>query len=151
MLSTARHSSSASAQLKTRKYVYSYEALFPAVRSVQHQRLSSSRAAAIDAPEALDQLTPINNLFEDICNYHDIKAPVKLQRSTEGSGIGLFAVNSIAKGDTILRVPKSLCIVLDNDNGSLSIPKGDWPRLTGGIMQETALTCKLAAGAHAHC
>jgi hypothetical protein len=40
------------------------------------------------------------------------------------------------------RVPRSLCIVIDNETGSMSIPAGDWPRLSGGLMQETALTCE---------
>eukprot|EP00878_Enallax_costatus_P025614 GHUV01027424.1.p1 GENE.GHUV01027424.1~~GHUV01027424.1.p1 ORF type:complete len:143 (+),score=2.27 GHUV01027424.1:208-636(+) len=111
-------------------------------RPRRHQRVARARAAAVASPEAANQLTPLNNLFEDACKYHDVQVSVKLEHSTEGSGIGLFAVRSISQGDTILRVPKSLCIILDNDTGSLSIPKGDWPRLTGGIMQETALTCE---------
>lgn len=115
---------------------------FSAHQNARPQQKHRSHAAVVTPSDTSDQLTPINNLFEDICNYHDISTPIKLEYSKEGSGVGLFALDSIAKGDTILRVPRSLCIILDNDNGSLSIPKGDWPRLTGGIMQETALTCE---------
>lgn len=35
-----------------------------------------------------------------------------------------------------------MCIVIDNATGSMTIPSGDWPRLSGGLMQDNALTCK---------
>jgi hypothetical protein len=34
-----------------------------------------------------------------------------------------------------------MCIVIDNDSGAMTIPAGDWPRLSGGLMQDNALTC----------
>jgi hypothetical protein len=36
-----------------------------------------------------------------------------------------------------------MCIAIDNDTGSMTIPAGDWPRLSGGLMQDNALTCEL--------
>jgi hypothetical protein len=48
------------------------------------------------------------------------------------------------------RVPRSMCIVIDNDTGAMTIPAGDWPRLSGGLMQDNALTCEQPAGMRQH-
>lgn len=109
-------------------------------QSVTHRKLACAQAAV--APEEISHAQLVNNLFEDLCSHCQIKTHVKVGDSSTG-GIGLFATQPCAKGDTIIRVPRSLCIVIDNETGSLSIPQGQWPRLSGGIVQEgEPLTCE---------
>jgi hypothetical protein len=106
------------------------------------QRHRACAAAATAPVEGISPVSLLDNLFQDMCNHHEIKTPVRLNQSTDGRGIGLFATEGLAKGATILRVPRSLCIVIDNDSGSMTIPNGGWPRLSGGLMQDNALTCE---------
>lgn len=117
----------------------------------RQQRAAPSAGAAADAAAAVSPVVLQDNLFQDLCAYHGVSSSVRLQSSAGGAG--LFAVEAVAAGDTIMRVPRSLCIVIDNEAGSMSIPQGPWPRLSGGLMQDEAeLTCEWreAAGpAHA--
>lgn len=102
--------------------------------TVPSHRQTVAKAAAVE-PETIPHSELLDNLFQDMCKHYDIDTLVTIGDSGTG-GIGLFAKQDFAKGQTIIKVPRSICIVIDNDTGALTIPQGDWPRLSGGIMQE---------------
>lgn len=86
-------------------------------------------------------------VFQGLCSASGIDSDaVRIQRVSSDKGTGLFAARDIAKGTTVLRVPRSMCIVIDNDTGAMTIPAADWPRLSGGLMQDNALTWDVLEG-----
>jgi len=89
------------------------------------QRFGSASAAASSAADAglAAEQNLLDNLFQDLCKHHGITSSVQLKHSD--GGVGLFAAEPIAKGHTILRVPRSMCIIIDNEAGSMTIPPGD--------------------------
>jgi hypothetical protein len=88
------------------------------------QRFGSASAAASSAADAglAAEQNLLDNLFQDLCKHHGITSSVQLKHSD--GGVGLFAAEPIAKGHTILRVPRSMCILIDNEAGSMTIPPG---------------------------
>jgi hypothetical protein len=53
-------------------------------------------------------------------------------------GNGLFLTATAAKGDVLLRVPTSLCLVVDYASG-MRVPPAPWPRLQRGVQKDDSL------------
>jgi hypothetical protein len=118
--------------------------------AVTSHKPNVARAAAVQ-PETIPHSELLDNLFQDMCKHYEIDTLVRIGDSGTG-GIGLFAKQDFAKGQTIIKVPRSICIVIDNDTGALTIPQGEWPRLSGGIMQEgEPLTCECCCCCYCRC
>lgn len=62
-------------------------------------------------------------------------AAVTLQPCEHGSG--LFLTHDVAPGDVVLRVPASLCLMVDYSQG-LKLPQAEWPRVRRQLARDDA-------------
>ena len=103
-------------------------------------------AAAADAAAASDEAPTLEEqavAFSGLMDYAGASGPLELRAAPAGRGLGLFATAAVPEGGVLLSVPRSLCIAIDTDAGSLTIPEGDWPRLGGGIARpDEPLPCE---------
>lgn len=70
------------------------------------------------------------------CSVEHDSLPLSLKDSQ--SGRGLFANTNFKKGEILLEIPSSLCILVDYRNG-VQLPPGDWPRLCKAVEQDDSL------------
>lgn len=53
-------------------------------------------------------------------------------------GNGLYLTAPASKGDVLLRVPTSLCLLVDYSSG-MRVPPAAWPRLQRGVQKDDSL------------